>query len=100
MDDPGFRATFGTVGGDRLKRAPTGFPPDHPDIELLKLKDVVFSCPLADADVLDRDLPATIATALAHATPVLRLLARASRRRDRCGVASRLTGVPDRRAVQ
>jgi uncharacterized protein (TIGR02453 family) len=75
VGDPGFRATFGTVGGDRLKRAPTGFPPDHPDIELLKLKDVVFSCPLADADVLEPDLPATIAMALAQATPVLRLLA-------------------------
>jgi len=75
VDDPGFRATFGTVGGDRLKRAPTGFAPDHPDIELLKLKDVVFSLPLADADVLAPGLPATIAMALADAAPILRLLA-------------------------
>jgi uncharacterized protein (TIGR02453 family) len=75
VEDPSFRATFGAVDGDRLKRAPTGFPPDDPDIELLKLKDVVFGRPLADADVLEPDLPARIAGALADAVPLLRLLA-------------------------
>ena len=75
VEDPSFLATFGAVDGDRLKRAPTGFPPDDPDIELLKLKDVVFGRPLADADVLEPDLPATIAGALADAVPLLRVLA-------------------------
>jgi uncharacterized protein (TIGR02453 family) len=75
LDDPGFRAAFGAVGGDRLKRGPTGFPPDHPDVELLKLKDVTFGRPLSDADVLAPDLPATIADTLANAVPLLRLLA-------------------------
>jgi uncharacterized protein (TIGR02453 family) len=75
VDDLGFLATFGAVGGDRLKRAPTGFPPDHPDIELLKLKDVTFGRPLADADVLAPGLPAKIAETLALAVPLLRLLA-------------------------
>jgi uncharacterized protein (TIGR02453 family) len=75
VEEPGFVATFGAVDGDRLKRAPTGFSPDHPDIELLKLKDVVFSRPLSDGDVLAADLPARIAETLASAVPVLRLLA-------------------------
>ena len=75
VEDPSFVATFGAVDGDRLKRAPTGFAPDDPDIELLKLKDVVFGRPLADADVLAPDLPASIAGALADAVPLLHLLA-------------------------
>ena len=75
VEDPSFRATFGAVDGDRLKRAPTGFSPDDPDIELLKLKDVVFGRPLADVDVFEPDLPARIAGALADAVPLLRLLA-------------------------
>ena len=75
VEDAGFVATFGTVDGERLKRAPTGFSPDHPDIELLKLKDVTFGRPLSDEDVLAPDLPATIAETLADAVPLLRLLA-------------------------
>jgi uncharacterized protein (TIGR02453 family) len=75
LDDPSFRAVFGTVGGDRLKRGPSGYPPDDPDLELLKLKDVVFSRSLSDADILAAELPATIAEALGRAVPVLGLLA-------------------------
>ena len=75
LEDPGFVATFGTVDGDRLKRAPAGFAPDDPDLELLKLKDVTFGRPLSDEDVLAPELPATIAETLAHAVPLLRLLA-------------------------
>jgi len=75
VEDPAFRATFGEVGGDRLKRAPAGFAPDDPDLELLKLKDVTFGRPLSDAEVLSADLPATIAGTLASALPLLGLLA-------------------------
>ena len=74
-EDPAFRTTFGAVGGDRLKRAPTGFAPDDPDIELLKLKDVTFGRPLSDSELLSVGLPAMIAETLSNATPLLRLLA-------------------------
>lgn len=76
LEAPAFRARFGEVGGDRLKRAPSGFAPDDPDIELLKLKDVTFGRPMADAEVLDPGLPATIAATLADAGPVLGYLAK------------------------
>jgi uncharacterized protein (TIGR02453 family) len=75
LEDPRFRATFGTVNGDSLKRAPSGFAPDDPDIELLKLKDVVFGRPVAEDELLSPDLPRTIASSLADAVPVLALLA-------------------------
>jgi len=75
LEDVGFRDTFGSVGGERLKRGPAGFPADDPDVELLKLKDVTFSHPLSDDDVRSAALPGTIADVLARATPMLGLLA-------------------------
>ena len=73
-DDPAFVARFGGVGGDRLKRVPAGYPSDHPDAELLKLKDVTFGCRLSDDDGLSPALPDTITAAFASALPVMRLL--------------------------
>ena len=75
LDDPAFQSAFGTVGGDRLKRAPAGFAADDPDVELLRLKDVTFGRPLSDADVGSAGLPATIAETLGQAAPLLGLLA-------------------------
>jgi len=75
VNDAGFRSTFGELDGEKLKRAPTGYAPDDPDIKLLKLKDVVFGRPLADQEVLGPELPARLAATLADAVPVLGLLA-------------------------
>ena len=75
LEDPDFRRTFGSVNGDQLKRVPAGYPADHPDAELLKLKDVVFGRRLADADVTTAALPDLVTDALAAALPVFRLLA-------------------------
>jgi uncharacterized protein (TIGR02453 family) len=75
LEDPAFRSEFGTVDGERLKRGPAGFASDDPDLRLLKLKDVVFRRSLSDADIPAPDLPAVLAERLAHATPLLRLLA-------------------------
>jgi uncharacterized protein (TIGR02453 family) len=75
LENPGFVEWFGSIGGDRLKRIPTGFPADHPEADLLRLKDVVFSRRLSDAEVASPDLPDRLADGLAAATPVFRLLA-------------------------
>jgi uncharacterized protein (TIGR02453 family) len=74
-DEAGFKATFGSLGGDSLVRVPTGFPPDHPDAELLKLKDVTFGRRLSDADALSPGLPDLIADTFETAMPVMRYLA-------------------------
>lgn len=79
IDDPAFLATFGAVSAHedhRLKRVPAGFPADHPEAELLKIKDVVFSRRLPDDVVGSDQLPDVIADSLAAAMPVMRLLAR------------------------
>jgi uncharacterized protein (TIGR02453 family) len=74
IDDPSFVARFGTVGGDRLKRMPAGFPTDHPDAELLTLKDITFGRRLADSEAFSPNLPNALADDLASAAPLLRLL--------------------------
>ncbi len=75
LDHPRFVARFGHVNGDRLKRVPTGFPSDHPEAELLKLKDVVFGRRLSDDDALSPELPDLLADSFADAVPVYRFLA-------------------------
>jgi uncharacterized protein (TIGR02453 family) len=74
LEDPGFVALFEHVNGDRLKRVPTGFPVDHPDADLLKLKDITFGRRLSDEEAFSPELPDLVADSFAAALPVLRLL--------------------------
>jgi uncharacterized protein (TIGR02453 family) len=76
IDAPDFRAAFGPLDGERLKRGPSGFPADDPDADLLRLKDVTFGRRLPDAAAGSSDLPAAIAEDLSRAVPLLSLLAR------------------------
>ncbi len=76
LEEPGFRAAFGTVTAhESLKRVPPGFPADHPNADLLRAKDVVFGRPMSDAEVCSPTLPDTIADAFSAGMPVFRLLA-------------------------
>jgi uncharacterized protein (TIGR02453 family) len=75
LESPAFVSTFGQVEGDRLKRVPTGFDPNHPGAELLKLKDVTYSRRLSDAEALSRELPDTLVETYKASLPVLELLA-------------------------
>jgi uncharacterized protein (TIGR02453 family) len=53
-----FKRYFGEVGGERLKTAPQGYDRNHPQIDLLRLKDVVAVHRLTDDDVLAPHFPA------------------------------------------
>lgn len=76
VGDPGFVAAYGRVDAESvLKRAPAGFDPADPDLELLKLKDVIFGHALGDDEVLAPDLPRRIASELAASLPVMTYLA-------------------------
>lgn len=76
IDDAAFVAAFGEVEGESLKRVPPGYPSDHPEADLLRLKDVTFGRRLSDDDVLSPELPETLAAGFAAATPVMTLLGR------------------------
>jgi uncharacterized protein (TIGR02453 family) len=75
VDEPGFKRHFGSISGDRLQRVPQGYPADHPEADLLKLKDVTFGRRLSDKEAFSADLPDIVAGHLAAGLPVFRLLA-------------------------
>ena len=71
IDDPVFKQYFGSLDGERLKTAPKGFAPDHPEIELLRLKNVVVAHPLTDEGVLAEGLTTHIVKVFAVLKPFL-----------------------------
>jgi uncharacterized protein (TIGR02453 family) len=77
IEDPGFVSRFKTLSsdGESLKRVPTGYPPDHPHADLLKMKNVVFGRELRDDEVFSARLPDILVDDFAAAMPVYRLLA-------------------------
>lgn len=52
IEAPAFRAYFSDVWGETTKTAPKGYAADHPDIELLKRRQLFFMHRYTDKDVL------------------------------------------------
>ena len=52
---PTFKKTFGELKGDQLKTAPKGFDKDHPAVDLLRYKQLVFTKYFTDKEVLSPD---------------------------------------------
>ena len=67
MNSSSFKEYFGSFEGDRLKKAPKGYSPDHPNIELLKLKYYIIVHRLEDAELLKPDF-------LENATQILKAM--------------------------
>ena len=57
-------------------RVPAGYAKDHPERDLLVLKDLIFTTRLGDDDVFSPDLPDTLTDLYAAAGPVWALLGR------------------------
>ncbi len=53
INDKEFIKYFGAITGESLKKAPKGYPSDHPHIELLKYKSYLAMSELKDNQVLD-----------------------------------------------
>ena len=51
INDKKFRQYFGTLDGEKLKTAPQGYDRDHPEIELLRLKQIVAIHHVSDEKV-------------------------------------------------
>ena len=67
MNGKKFREYFGEIEGEKLKRAPKGYEPDHPEIELLKYKSFLASNKVKDAEVVSKNF-------LQHGTDVFKTL--------------------------
>jgi uncharacterized protein (TIGR02453 family) len=70
-----FVTTFGAVAGDRLKTAPKGFDREHPEISLLRLKQITALHPFTDAEVLANDFEEKVIEVCQAMRPFLDYLA-------------------------
>ncbi len=50
-----FLKNFGTMQGDELKTAPSGYERDHPAIDLIRKKQFIISRPFSDKEVIDKN---------------------------------------------
>ncbi len=66
-----FKRQFGEVGGEKLKTSPQGFPRDHPEIELLRLKEVLAVRSLPDKTVLSPGFVSQVTEACKAMKPFL-----------------------------
>ena len=53
-----FVEQFGKIEGEKLKTAPQGYDRDHPEIDLLQLKQVTVIHHFSDKEVLSSEFPA------------------------------------------
>jgi uncharacterized protein (TIGR02453 family) len=71
VGEKSFRKYFGEIDGERLKTAPQGYDRDHPEIELLRLKEVVAVHHVTDAQVLSPRFAGQVVKACAAMKPFL-----------------------------
>jgi uncharacterized protein (TIGR02453 family) len=71
VSNKAFVQTFGAVEGERLKTVPKGYDRDHPEIDLLRMKEVVAIRHLTDAEVLSPKFSATVIEAFTVMKPFL-----------------------------
>lgn len=66
-----FKQLFGELSGEKLKTAPQGYPRDHKEIQLLRLKQVIATHPLSDEAVLAATFPTQIIETFSGLKPLL-----------------------------
>lgn len=66
-----FKQLFGELSGEKLKTAPQGYSREHPEIELLRLKQVLAIHPLSDEVVLADAFPSHIIQVFRGMKPLL-----------------------------
>ncbi len=66
-----FIQNFGKISGERLKTAPKGYDRNHPDIDLLQLKEVTVLHYFPDQEVLSPGFPEQVVTVFRAMKPFL-----------------------------
>jgi len=76
IEDPAFKKMFKEIMGERLQKAPLGYPKDHPMIGHLRLKQFFVGRIMSDAACLRPRFVTTVAEVLHTALPFVRWLQR------------------------
>jgi len=64
-----FKDIWGDVVGDEVKTAPKGFSKEHPDIDLIKKKQYIFTRKFSDKEVISEHFLAEIDTSFKAIRP-------------------------------
>lgn len=73
-DSHDFQRYFEVIKGNKLKRPPKGYAVDHPNIELLKMKDFMVLHPITDAEVTAEDFPQYVVKVFTAMMPFVQYL--------------------------
>ncbi|OUR77084.1 TIGR02453 family protein [Alphaproteobacteria bacterium 46_93_T64] len=74
VDDEDFLSAFGGISGDGLKRAPKGYPIDHPDIEDLRRKTFFIMKRAPLNSIYSADLVTEVAATFQAASPFMKFM--------------------------
>jgi uncharacterized protein (TIGR02453 family) len=74
VESPQFRRTFGALDGDRLQRAPRGFPKDHPAGDYLKYRNFLAGAEFPPALAATNRFYPTLLDVFRRAAPLARFL--------------------------
>ncbi|MGN6478382.1 MAG: DUF2461 domain-containing protein [Flavipsychrobacter sp.] len=74
---PAFKKQFTKWEGEQLKTLPQGYAADNPAIDFLKMKSFIVSTPIADKDVLAKDIVKQIEKVYSQMKPLVDFLNRA-----------------------
>lgn len=69
LNSPSFLTNYGTMNGDKLKTTPKDYSADHPQIELLKHKQFLFSRKFTDLEVVDKNFMNVLVSCYEAALP-------------------------------
>ena len=64
-------SAFGSLMGDRLAKAPRGYPADHPELDLLRLKQITVMHTLTDKELLSPSVVQSSAAIFKTMKPLL-----------------------------
>jgi len=78
VETPRFRNQFGEIEGEKLQKAPLGFPKDHPMIEHLKHKQFYVGKVYEDGICLKPRFANVVASVFEDCMPLVRWLAKSS----------------------
>jgi uncharacterized protein (TIGR02453 family) len=79
VQDKRFKKEFGKIEGEKLQKAPLGFPKDHPLIEHLRHKQFYVGKVLGDAACMKPTFADVVAQVFVVTLPLVRWLAKATR---------------------
>ncbi len=71
INTPDFKKHFGKLKGDAVKSAPRGFDKNHPNIDLLRLKQFIVTREFTDEEVLAPNFLAEVVTSFVAMRPYL-----------------------------